>query len=48
MSGATHTELGNDPSPQLYELDADPGETRNLAGAHPEILDRLCKDRSRP
>ena len=43
-SGPTNTELGNDPMPQLYDLDADPAETRNVAGEHPEILDRLRKD----
>ena len=47
-SEPTNTELGNDPSPQLYDLDADPGETRNVAGEHPEILDRLRKDLPRP
>ncbi len=40
----TNTELGNDPMPQLYDLDADPGETRNVAGEHPDVLDRLRKD----
>jgi len=47
-NGPTNTELGNDPTPQLYDLDADPGETRNLAGEHPEILDQLRKDLPRP
>ncbi len=31
----TNTELGNDPVPQLYDLDADPGETRNVAESIP-------------
>jgi arylsulfatase A-like enzyme len=31
----TNTELGNDSVPQLYDLAADPGETRNLAAAQP-------------
>ena len=48
MNGPTNTELGNDPAPQLYDLDADPGETRNVAGEHPEILDRLRKDLAQP
>jgi arylsulfatase A-like enzyme len=48
MSVPTNTELGNDPSPQLYDLDADPGEVRNVAGDHPEILDQLRKDLPRP
>lgn len=30
-------ELGNDPAPQLYDLVADPGETRNLAQQEPEL-----------
>ena len=48
LSGPTNTELGNDPAPQLYDLDADPGETRNLAGENREILDRLRKDLAGP
>jgi arylsulfatase A-like enzyme len=46
----TNTELGNDPSPQLYNLDTDPGETKNLAAGHPdkvralaELLDKIKK-----
>ena len=33
--GPTNTELGNDPSPQLYDLDADPGETVQRGRASP-------------
>jgi hypothetical protein len=44
----TNSELGNDPAPQLYDLDADPGETRNMAGERPDILDRLRKDLTEP
>jgi arylsulfatase A-like enzyme len=40
----TATKLGIDPAPQLYDLDADPGEIHNLAESHREILDRLSKD----
>jgi arylsulfatase A-like enzyme len=40
----TNSELGNDPAPQLYDLDADPGEVDNVAGAHPEIVERLRKE----
>jgi arylsulfatase A-like enzyme len=35
-SAETNTELGNDPAGQLYDLAADPGETRNVAAANPE------------
>jgi arylsulfatase A-like enzyme len=56
MSVHTNTELGNDPQPQLYDLSADLGEQRNVAGEHPEVvrdltarLDRIRRDgRSRP
>ena len=52
----TAIELGNDPGGQLYDLAADPGETRNLAGAHPgrvkemsTLLDSIrTAGRSRP
>ncbi|WP_165071325.1 sulfatase family protein [Paludisphaera rhizosphaerae] len=44
VAAFTNSELGNDPEPQLYDLEADPGETRNVAADHPEILDRLRKD----
>jgi hypothetical protein len=26
---------------QLYDLDRDPGETKNLSGEHPEIVEEL-------
>jgi arylsulfatase A-like enzyme len=32
----THTELGNDPMPQLYDLAKDPGERTNVAATNPE------------
>ena len=32
----TNTELGNDSVPQLYDLSADPGESRNVASSYPE------------
>jgi arylsulfatase A-like enzyme len=52
----THTELGNDSQPQLYNLAEDIGETRNLAAQYPgkvkELADLLKsirdKGRSRP
>jgi arylsulfatase A-like enzyme len=40
----TNSELGNDSAPQLYDLEADPGETRNVAEDHPEIVDQLRKE----
>ncbi|MCP5541871.1 MAG: sulfatase-like hydrolase/transferase [Akkermansiaceae bacterium] len=30
------------PAPRLYDLDADPGETRDLAAEHPELVKRLA------
>lgn len=40
-SGATNTELGNDPSGQLFDLKTDPGETKNVASEHAEIVAKL-------
>jgi arylsulfatase A-like enzyme len=37
----THTELGNDPQPQLYDLASDPGEKTNLATQYPEKVREL-------
>ncbi len=37
----TNTELGNDPEPQLFDLVEDPGETRNVAMRHPDIVKEL-------
>lgn len=52
----THTELGNNPDPQLYNLASDPGEHRNVAAKYPErvrsMLSELkelrARGRSRP
>jgi len=35
VNRSTNTELANAPAPQLYDLTADPGETRNLAASQP-------------
>ena len=36
-------------TPQVfYDLDADPGESCNVAGERPDILDRLRKDLTKP
>ncbi len=36
-------ELGADPEPQLYDLGADIGETRNLASRHPERVKEMAE-----
>ena len=38
----TNIELGNDPEPQLYDLQADPGELSNVAAANPEKVRELA------
>ncbi|MGV3503560.1 MAG: sulfatase family protein [Adhaeribacter sp.] len=38
----TNTELGNDPGGQLYDLSRDQGETRNVAAANPQVVQRLA------
>ena len=38
---AERADLSKLPPFQLYDLDADPAETKNLAAAHPEIVQRL-------
>jgi arylsulfatase A-like enzyme len=51
MSAQTNTELANDPAPQLYDLETDIGETKNLAAQQPErvkaMADRLATIRGR-
>jgi arylsulfatase A-like enzyme len=48
----TNTELGNDPAPQLYDLDHDPGERTNLAARYParvrEMAAQLERIRAAP
>ena len=34
----THTELGNSPEPQLYDLSLDIGQIRNLAAERKDIV----------
>jgi arylsulfatase A-like enzyme len=38
----TNIELGHSPDPQLYNLDEDIGETRNLAAQHPERVAQMA------
>jgi arylsulfatase A-like enzyme len=38
----TNTELGNDTVPQLYDLSADPGETRNMASSNPDRVTSMA------
>jgi arylsulfatase A-like enzyme len=37
----TNTEMGNDPSPQLYDLAKDPGERENVAAANPARVEAM-------
>jgi arylsulfatase A-like enzyme len=38
VNRTTNTELGNLKTPQLYDMAADPGETKNLADTHPDVV----------
>ena len=42
-SEQTNTELANDPSPQLYDLDTDIGETKNLASTQPDRVRTMAQ-----
>jgi arylsulfatase A-like enzyme len=42
-SAHTGIELGNAPAPQLFDLLADPGETRNLAGEQPSRVTTMAE-----
>jgi arylsulfatase A-like enzyme len=42
-SEPTNTELANDPAPQLYDLDMDLGETKNLAAQQPERVHAMAE-----
>ncbi|GIU76137.1 MAG: arylsulfatase [Bryobacteraceae bacterium] len=52
VSRETGIELGNDPAPQLFDLEQDPGERINLAAQHPErvgmMAERLERIRATP
>jgi arylsulfatase A-like enzyme len=37
----TNTELGNSTEPQLFNLEVDPGETKNLASVYPERVNEM-------
>jgi arylsulfatase A-like enzyme len=41
MNANTNTELGNDSVPQLYDLAADPGESRNVAAQQPSRVKEM-------
>lgn len=41
LNAATNTELGNSPTPQLYNLKTDPSEKQNLADIQTEVRQRL-------
>ncbi len=41
MNKNTNTEMGNNPAEQLYDLETDPGEKKNIAEEHPEEISRL-------
>jgi arylsulfatase A-like enzyme len=47
VSRDTNTELGNDTAPQLYDLGADPGETKNLAARYPERVKEMTAELDR-
>jgi len=42
VNAETNTELGRDPAPQLYDLEADIGEKQNLAARHPDIVEEMA------
>ena len=43
----TATELGNEPTPQLYDIKLDPGETTNRAAEYPEVVARMLGELGR-
>jgi arylsulfatase A-like enzyme len=47
MNTNVNIETGADLEPQLYNLEKDPGETRNLAGQHPEMVKEFTEKLAR-
>ncbi|PRZ25199.1 sulfatase family protein [Flavobacterium granuli] len=43
MNVLTNTELGNNPQPQLYDLNKDLGERENLANQYPKLVNELAE-----
>ena len=44
INRSTNTELGNAPKPQLYDMQEDPAETRDLASKHPQKAKELAAE----
>jgi arylsulfatase A-like enzyme len=42
MNVQTNTELANDPAAQLYDLETDLGETKNIAAEQPDRVQMLA------
>ncbi len=47
MNENTHTEMGNNGAPQLYNVAADLGETRDLAAKEPDRVQRMTAELNR-
>jgi arylsulfatase A-like enzyme len=43
MNVNTNTEMGTDPEPQLYDLSADIGETKNIAAQQPARVEQMAQ-----
>ena len=44
MNENTHTEMGNNGAPQLYNVAADLGETRDLSAKEPDRVQRMTAE----